>query len=52
MSDEVNRRVDAICSDLGLAAPPRVATSNGAHDRSAIDRVVRAARELLGKGAP
>jgi 4-hydroxy-3-polyprenylbenzoate decarboxylase len=52
MTEEVNRRVDAICNAIGLAAPPRVATTNGGHDRSAIDRVVRAARELLGKGAP
>jgi len=54
MTDDVNRRVDAICTEIGLAAPARAIspTTNGGADRSTIDRVVRAARELLGKGAP
>ena len=51
-TSEVERRVDAMWSELGidLPRPPRPEAANGGSHPAGIARVLRAARELLGRG--
>ncbi len=54
-SPEVRERVDAMWSELGIDASARAPSANGhgaPGERHAVERVLRAARELVGRGQP